>query len=418
MTQQQMQRLDFIDALRGIAALAVLLQHCAEKLWPAYYRFSVETIRPGQWGVFVFFLVSGFVIPLSLKRETSTVAFWIGRFFRLFPLYWAMLAAAYVTWQLGWYGVDPAVSAKPLWHLIKNATMVQEFIDADHYIGAAWSLAYEMVFYLYITVIFMSGLTKKAATKSTIATLGLAISLGLLITPTFVLGAEPHTKRIAIPLAVTALFLTIFWDKLSNKYHKAASGFTLFIGVALLLNQPLDMWFTLLLFATMGCGWVYYEAHCGRARISTALLLSVATTFLFALQLRWWTVPHLDPQGAFVTWKASAVTLFFAHATFIATYFLRSYNYPKTLLWLGKISYSSYLVHAIVINAVPKQASALTTLTVWVAITLVISTATFYGIELPMQKVGRRLRTRWRTSRLGVSEIDLRTAAKEVRTTT
>src|SRR5439155_10410242 len=46
-------RLEFLDALRGIAAMAVALQHGAELLWPGYLRWSVEVFRPGELGVFV-----------------------------------------------------------------------------------------------------------------------------------------------------------------------------------------------------------------------------------------------------------------------------------------------------------------------------------------------------------------------------
>jgi hypothetical protein len=71
-------RLEFLDALRGIAALAVALQHGAEILWPAYLRWSIEVFRPGEYGVFVFFICSGFIIPASLEKYGSVARFWIG----------------------------------------------------------------------------------------------------------------------------------------------------------------------------------------------------------------------------------------------------------------------------------------------------------------------------------------------------
>ena len=87
-------RFEFLDALRGIAAMALVLQHSAEFIWPAYLKFSIEVVRPGEFGVVLFFLVSGFIIPASIEKYASLGRFWVGRFFRLFPLYWACVLAA------------------------------------------------------------------------------------------------------------------------------------------------------------------------------------------------------------------------------------------------------------------------------------------------------------------------------------
>ncbi len=72
------------------------MQHGAELLWPGYLRWSVEYFRPGEYGVFVFFLVSGFIIPASLEKRGSVRAFWVGRVLRLYPLYWVALVAVAV----------------------------------------------------------------------------------------------------------------------------------------------------------------------------------------------------------------------------------------------------------------------------------------------------------------------------------
>jgi peptidoglycan/LPS O-acetylase OafA/YrhL len=36
---------------------------------------------PGQFGVFVFFLVSGYIVPASLERKGSVRGFWVSRVF-------------------------------------------------------------------------------------------------------------------------------------------------------------------------------------------------------------------------------------------------------------------------------------------------------------------------------------------------
>jgi peptidoglycan/LPS O-acetylase OafA/YrhL len=40
---------------------------------------------PAQYGVFVFFLVSGYIVPASLERKGSVHSFWVSRVFRLYP---------------------------------------------------------------------------------------------------------------------------------------------------------------------------------------------------------------------------------------------------------------------------------------------------------------------------------------------
>jgi peptidoglycan/LPS O-acetylase OafA/YrhL len=39
----------------------------------------------GLYGVFVFFMVSGYIVPASLERRGSVRGFWVSRVFRLYP---------------------------------------------------------------------------------------------------------------------------------------------------------------------------------------------------------------------------------------------------------------------------------------------------------------------------------------------
>ena len=70
-------RIAYIDGLRGIAALAVVARHSSEVIVTARpaddhvataagFLFS-ETINFGRFGVVLFFMISGFVIPFSFK---------------------------------------------------------------------------------------------------------------------------------------------------------------------------------------------------------------------------------------------------------------------------------------------------------------------------------------------------------------
>ena len=74
-----------LDALRGIASLTVLLFH--------FTRFSSGTspfnYNIGATGVDFFFMLSGFVILMTLDKKPSVGQFFWGRITRIVPTYWA-----------------------------------------------------------------------------------------------------------------------------------------------------------------------------------------------------------------------------------------------------------------------------------------------------------------------------------------
>src|SRR5450432_2123880 len=51
-------RLSFLDCIRGIAALAVLLEHAGERISPHLRDFSHDRFSLGKFGVTAFFLTS------------------------------------------------------------------------------------------------------------------------------------------------------------------------------------------------------------------------------------------------------------------------------------------------------------------------------------------------------------------------
>ena len=79
-------RLQYIDAMRGIAALLVVLQHALAEAFPA--SPLLEYVSPGRFGVVLFFLISGFVVPFSIKGERPIASFVVNRAARLLPALW------------------------------------------------------------------------------------------------------------------------------------------------------------------------------------------------------------------------------------------------------------------------------------------------------------------------------------------
>ncbi|MBO0809499.1 MAG: acyltransferase, partial [Actinobacteria bacterium] len=106
-------RLAWLDALRGFAALCVVFDHAGSVMFWHVRAVTYQWIDTGQYGVFVFFLVSGYIVPASLERKGSVRTFWVSRVFRLYPLYVLALVAGLVLWRTGWgdlrTGSHPAV---------------------------------------------------------------------------------------------------------------------------------------------------------------------------------------------------------------------------------------------------------------------------------------------------------------------
>jgi peptidoglycan/LPS O-acetylase OafA/YrhL len=93
-------RFAFVDALRGIAALAVAVFHLSGGASKQFFSRLPGWVTAGiEWGghlgVVVFFVISGFVMAYSLKEARPTVAFLsrflVRRLVRLAPPYWASI---------------------------------------------------------------------------------------------------------------------------------------------------------------------------------------------------------------------------------------------------------------------------------------------------------------------------------------
>jgi peptidoglycan/LPS O-acetylase OafA/YrhL len=86
-----------LNALRGFAAFAVMLFHYTSRYGQLYGYNDLLPFHMswGQYGVQLFFLISGFVIFMTLGRTRQPINFVVGRFSRLYPTYWAGVIATF-----------------------------------------------------------------------------------------------------------------------------------------------------------------------------------------------------------------------------------------------------------------------------------------------------------------------------------
>ncbi|KQM78403.1 acyltransferase [Xylophilus sp. Leaf220] len=159
----------FADQLRSLAAVAVIVYHLFGGFWawretvgrfvaappmeavPTRLPALVDLFAFGPFGVSIFFLVSGFVIPMSLERLRPG-PFLAARVLRIYPTYLACLAiglAAVWASSLYWgrpFAPDGAAVAA-------NALLVHTVTGVPTLDPVNWTLAIELKFYLAMALL-------------------------------------------------------------------------------------------------------------------------------------------------------------------------------------------------------------------------------------------------------------------------
>ncbi len=137
-----------LDALRGMAALLVVLFHFSMGREQLNLGFFV-----GITGVDLFFLISGFVIFMSISNVSKVSEFAVNRFTRLYPTYWTCVTITFLVKILvTFYGVK---TFNVTFHqYLINLTMFQFYLNSPSMDGSYWTLIIEMIFYILIGLLF------------------------------------------------------------------------------------------------------------------------------------------------------------------------------------------------------------------------------------------------------------------------
>lgn len=373
------------------------MQHTVELVSRRYRSLSTTWVRPGELGVVLFFLCSGFIIPASLERHGSVARFWVGRAFRLFPLYWAATAGAVVLAVAFNRYPLPGAPDRRLHLVLTNATMVQDLLRAPLVIGASWSLAYEMAFYVLVTALFLAGAHRRSAG---LATVGLVATLALAawhFDALDALGSQGALRwAIAVGVAVLAAVVMVAVGRSSPRRSLSALG--LCVVVALLVaNRPEPLWFAVLLFATMFVGTVMYRAVDGSLPWRRAWILFGAGAATAAVAWVLAIVRYAEPTtGARISWAGEGATFAIAFGLFALGLHHRNRSFPAPVRELGRISYSLYLCHPLVIYGIGRVGdSQVLTVAVWVTVSVVAAMITYRVVEKPFIELGRRASARW-----------------------
>ncbi len=152
-------------ALRGLAALMVILYHCALASPEVALGPLTALVRRGYLFVDIFFLLSGFILMRrygdSLARPSRDVLrqFWQRRFLRIYPPYIVWLALAILVWFLiDSRGDGPRYAmGEHLTAILLHITMLQSLLGLEiQYNVPLWSIAVEMAAYLVLPLFAMA----------------------------------------------------------------------------------------------------------------------------------------------------------------------------------------------------------------------------------------------------------------------
>lgn len=152
-------RVSEIDALRGLAACAVLLFHYTTRFGELYGHQSAPLIDIswGHYGVNLFFLISGYVIYMTLERTHTVTDFVVSRFSRLYPAFWASVALTFlVISAIGLPGKEVSGGDAFL-----NMLMFHGIFRVPHVDGVYWTLEVELLFYALAILAFRTGMVQR-----------------------------------------------------------------------------------------------------------------------------------------------------------------------------------------------------------------------------------------------------------------
>ncbi|MFU9046105.1 acyltransferase family protein [Acinetobacter tibetensis] len=310
-----------IDILRGVSILLVLIHHfnIPYKLHDTFLgiqiggeSFSSLIARNGNYGVTMFFVISGFLITQHTLQRSGSLAqiklkdFYIRRIARIMPCLVLLVALVSV---LGSLGLQPFLNQSPNGVEVSYAVTVLSAFSfwmnlliikygwVNYALGVLWSLSVEEVFYLVFPVLC----------------LGLGRGKGFIV---FLLAA----------IAYAPYFRTLHFGEESGAY--LYHYFSSFDGIAI------------------GCLTAMYVQHF-KGAIYNQKMIVVVTAFLMT------ALYFYAPIKEVSTWGISVFALFTALLIlcFAQDPKVKPVSYAaRSLVWIGQRSYEMYLFHLIILG--------------------------------------------------------------------
>jgi peptidoglycan/LPS O-acetylase OafA/YrhL len=306
-----------MEGLRGLAVILVFFVHYHGLIgrWLSEdtpsFAVSYFLSSIGHSGVDLFFVLSGYLIyGAVLSKRTRYLTFIKRRIERIYPAFLCVLAIYLVLSAL--FPSESKIPARPLeaiLYILANLLLLPGIFPVTPLIAVAWSLSYEFFYYLLIPLIVMVfGMQRWTRLRRVVFFVGLSI----LYMGVCVFGLSPHPGLIMFVAGIL----------LYEARHSYELG---------KLISPHTDYFVLLLLA---CTFPLIYMLTDRQEL-----------------LPWWFKPgHF---GLFYRKSLLFVSFFvFTFTCFDSRGLLKRIFSWRPLRWLGNMSYSYYLIHALTVNAV------------------------------------------------------------------
>jgi peptidoglycan/LPS O-acetylase OafA/YrhL len=342
---EKTQRFSYIDTLRGYAVLGVLVVHSSQ-----YAGYNGGWPAVGARGVQLFFVASAVTLTSSWhRRNDGAFPFFVRRAFRILPMFWIALS---LYWTLE-FGAGQTIAAAALLQTIRPDWIVAPLVPGG------WSVCTEAAFYGIFPLIVSYVTTLR---KSVIFFI---IALGI--------GAVTHAVggpllRAAFPWAAKTDIANMLALTIPNQMPIFAAGVATYFVIPRLCTFH-------------------------RGILETVLVLDITAAI-------WYAAFHEENFAAF--------GIIFAVGTACLANGAGAYLINKTLVHVGRCSYSIYLLHfkflgigLPLVTAMSPFLKLAVIFAVTTCVTVVVSTTTYFTIEVPFIRLGERLIRR----RLAIASI-------------
>ena len=157
------EKLEIIEILRGLAALAVTWFHLTEYGKAEYLNGWLSTFSKYGWlGVEVFFVISGFIIPYSLWRSNFELKrhwnkFLLKRLIRIYPAYLISISIIVLlgfmsAFASNFQNVDPNINIS---NILLHIFFLNDIFSGEAALSPVfWTLAIEFQYYLLIVLLY------------------------------------------------------------------------------------------------------------------------------------------------------------------------------------------------------------------------------------------------------------------------
>jgi peptidoglycan/LPS O-acetylase OafA/YrhL len=228
-------RIPSLDGLRAVSILMVIVAHAIDPVaLPLAYSLLGHI---GNYGVRIFFLISGFLITTLLLKEAARhgsiplLAFYAPRTIRIFPTFYCYIFTVILLASLGYIVLKPG-------DILHTLTYTMNFHqDRAWYLNQTWSLSVEEQFYLLWPALMLWLGPRRAMSSALLLVLAAPViraimHFGFAATPT-ALGR--HFYAVADALACGCLLAGVY-NRLSNlHWYRRIQSHLLYLALPLLL---------------------------------------------------------------------------------------------------------------------------------------------------------------------------------------